>query len=274
MGPGLLHRLLAYPLTRGLDVDDPRTTLLRREIIQNKAFLNRIYREWYARLAASMRPDARFLELGSGAGFFRKLMPNLITSELFSTPGVEQIVDAQQLPFSKDELDGIVMTDVFHHIPDVARFFREATRCIKAGGQVLMIEPWNTSWSRWVYQRLHSEPFAPDSGWNIPSTGPLSGANGALPWIVFERDRERFQREFPEWSIESIELLMPFSYLLSGGVSLRALVPGWTYRPVRWIENQFNQRRWAMFAIIKLKKARSFDAPNGLTGQTVLVNLS
>jgi SAM-dependent methyltransferase len=255
MAPGLFHRLLAHPLTTGLDVDDPRTTLLRREIVQRKAFLNRIYREWYARLAAGMRPDDRFLELGSGAGFFRLFAPNLITSEVFSTPGVDRIVDAQQLPFSKDELDGIVMTDVFHHIPDVARFFREATRCVKAGGQVLMIEPWNTPWSRWVYRRLHPEPFEPDGGWVIPGTGPLSGANGALPWILFERDRERFQREFPEWRIESIELLMPFSYLLSGGVSLRALVPGWIYRPMRWIEDKFNQRRWAMFALIKLRKA-------------------
>jgi SAM-dependent methyltransferase len=251
---GLFHRVLAYPLTRGLDVDDPRTTLLRRETIQKKAFLNQIYREWYGRLADSIKPNARFLELGSGAGFFRKFVSSLITSELFSTPDVDRIVDAHQLPFSNDELDGIVMTDVLHHIPDVARFFREATRCVKAGGQVLMIEPWNTPWSKWVYQRLHSEPFQPEGGWTIPSTGPLSGANGALPWILFERDRDRFQGEFPEWRIESIELLMPFSYLLSGGVSLRALVPGWAYRPVRWAESKLNQKQWAMFALIKLKK--------------------
>lgn len=251
---GLFHRILAYPLTRGLDVDDPRTTLLRREIIQKKAFLNQIYREWYGRLADSIRPNARFLELGSGAGFFRKFVSSLITSELFSTPGVDRIVDAHQLPFSDGALDGIVMTDVLHHIPDVARFFREATRCIKVGGQVLMIEPWNTPWSQWVYQRLHSEPFQPEAGWTIPSTGPLSGANGALPWILFERDRDRFQGEFPEWCIESIELLMPFSYLLSGGVSLRAFVPGWMYRPIRWFESKIDQRRWAMFALIKLRK--------------------
>jgi SAM-dependent methyltransferase len=260
---GFFQRILAYPTTRGMDVDDPQTTLLRREIIQKKVFLNRIYCEWYARLALNIRPDSRFLELGSAAGFFRKFVPDVITSELFPLPGVDRVVDARLLPFSNGELDGIVMTDVLHHIPDVARFFSEATRCVKAGGQVLMIEPWNTPWSRWVYQRLHSEPFLPREGWVIPSTGPLSGANGALPWIVFARDRERFQGEFPEWRIESIELLMPFSYLLSGGVSLRAFVPGWLYRPVRWIENKFNQKRWAMFALIKLKKLDSSFNPSG-----------
>jgi SAM-dependent methyltransferase len=252
---GLFHRILAHPLTKGMDIDDPQTTLLRREIIRKKVFLNHIYCEWYARLAVSMQPDSLFLELGSAAGFFRKFAPKLITSELFSVPGVDRIVDAQHLPFANDELDGIVMTDVLHHIPDVACFFQEATRCIKAGGQVLMIEPWNTPWSRWVYQRLHSEPFQPDGGWTIPPAGPLSSANGALPWILFERDRERFAKEFPKWRIGSIELLMPFSYLLSGGVSLRALLPGWAYQPIRWIENRLNQKRWAMFALIRLQKS-------------------
>jgi len=251
---GLLNRILAHPSTQGLDVDDPRTTALRRRIIQEKAFLNHIYREWYQRLAACMPADARFLELGSAAGFFNQFVTSLITSELFPTPGVDRIVDAQHLPFARGELDGIVMTDVLHHIPDVSRFFKEASRCIKFGGQVLMVEPWNTPWSRWIYQRLHSEPFDLGAGWTIPNTGPLSGANGALPWILFERDKKRFQAEFPEWHIESVNLLMPFSYLLSGGVSMRAFVPGWAYRPVRWLESKLNQKRWAMFALIKLRR--------------------
>jgi SAM-dependent methyltransferase len=250
----LLRRLLAHPSTKGLDVDDPRTTLLRREIIREKTFLNKIYREWYARLAASIKPDAVFLELGSGAGFLKEFVSKLITSEVFPLDGMDRVVDAHALPFSDSELDGIVMTDVLHHIPDVAQFFHEAGRCIKPGGQVLMIEPWKTRWSSWVYGRLHSEPFDAGGGWTIPPAGPLSGANGALPWIVFERDRPRFESEFPQWRIDSIELLMPFSYLLSGGVSMRTLVPAWAYGSIRWAEAKLNQKRWAMFAMIKMTK--------------------
>jgi SAM-dependent methyltransferase len=252
----LFHRLIAHPLTIGMDVDDPRTTALRGEIIRRKAFLNQLYREWYMRLAGSMPRGSRFLELGSAAGFLSEFVPNLITSDVFATPGVARIVDARNLPFADGELDGIVMIDVLHHIPEVARFFREASRCIRSQGTILMIEPWNTPWSRWVYQRLHSEPFQPESDWNIPNTGPLSGANGALPWILFERDHDRFADEFPEWRVESIELLMPLSYLLSGGVSLRAFAPGWAYRPIRWLESKLNQKKWAMFALISLLKIR------------------
>ena len=96
-------------------------------------------------------------------------------------PGVDRVVDARALAFDDNALDGIVMVDVLHHIPDVSLFFQEASRCVKAGGLVVMIEPWHTPWSRWVYQNLHHEPFEPTSDWTIPASGPLSGANGALP---------------------------------------------------------------------------------------------
>lgn len=41
----IFNKILGHPLTRGLSVDDPRTTLLRRSIIQDKAFLRALYSE-------------------------------------------------------------------------------------------------------------------------------------------------------------------------------------------------------------------------------------
>lgn len=249
----VLTRFIEHPLTRGLSVDDPQTTSLRREIIQDKVFLRDIYHEWYARLAASLPEKGEVLELGSGAGFFSDFRPNVITSEIFPTGNIQLVADACRLPFSNHSLDAIVMTDVFHHIPDVKSFLYEATRCVRPGGKLLMIEPWRTKWSQWVYVNLHPEPFIPSAGWDIPRSGPLSGANGALPWIVFERDRKIFEELFPAWRVENIEPMMPFSYLLSGGVSLRSLMPGWSRGIVRRIEQLFNQKNWAMFAFIELE---------------------
>jgi hypothetical protein len=40
---------------------------------------------------------------------------------------------------------------------------------------------------------------------------------------VFDRERTIFREEFPEPPTESIDLLLPFAYLLCGGVSLSAL---------------------------------------------------
>jgi hypothetical protein len=119
-----------------------------------------------------------------------------------------------------------------------------------------MVEPWNTAWGRLVYRRLHHEPFDPAAGWTVAPSGPLTGANGALPWILFERDRERFRRRFPEWRILRADPLMPLAYLLSGGVSLRSLAPGWAYACVRGLERSVPglERAAGMFASIALER--------------------
>jgi SAM-dependent methyltransferase len=252
---GFFHRWLAHPLTRGKDIDDPQTTALRLQIIRSKPFLRKLYEEWYRHIATHFPSDARVLELGSGAGFLKEFIPQLITSELFSTPGVELVIDAQAIAMADASLDGVVMTDVLHHIPDCTSFFHETARVIRPGGRVVMIEPWNTAWSRWVYQHLHHEPFEPDAlEWRIPISGPLSGANGALPWIIFQRDRALFESRHPQWALIDIVPAMPLAYLLSGGVSLRSFLPGWVYRPVRFLEQHCNEGSWAMFAMITLKR--------------------
>ena len=224
----LLHALLAHPRTRGLDLDDPKTTALRASILSEKAFLRRIYEQWCQDLAAAVPPGpGRVLELGSGAGFLKDRLPEIISSDLLTVPGLDLVADARALPLATGSLKAVLMTNVLHHIPDPRAFFTESARCVRPGGVIAMIEPWVTPWSRFVYRRLHPEPFNPEAPhWTLPPAGPLSGANGALPWIIFHRDRPRFARLFPQWSVRSVRPIMPFMYLASGGVSLRALQPG------------------------------------------------
>ncbi len=254
----MLRSILAHPLTRGRSIDDPVTTALRRSIVISKPFLRAIYRDWYRAIRERV-PDGSgsVLELGSGAGFFEEFLPGVITSEVFECPGVQRIVDARQLPFAAGELRGIVMTDVLHHIPDAAAFFREAARCLRPGGVVTMVEPWVSPWSRLIYTHLHHEPFEPGvERWDFPAKGPLSDANGALPWILFERDRKRFEAEFPSLKIEEIRPMMPFRYLVSGGVSMRNLMPGFTTPLWKLVEKtcEPQMKRLAMFSLISLRR--------------------
>jgi len=254
----MLRKWLAHPDTRGLDVDDPHLTQLRRKIIAEKSFLCKIYREWYLAIAASLPAgDGRVLEIGSGAGFLQEFIPGLVRSEVFVCPGMDVLLDALTLPIAAGSLRAIVMTDVLHHLPEPRRFFFEAARCVRAGGVIAMIEPWVSPWSRWVYGHLHHEPFNPEAtDWSFPSAGPLSGANGALPWILFERDRARFTREFPEWAIHTIEPQMPFRYLVSGGVSMRSLMPGAAFGIWRGLENSMHplMKYIAMFSLVVLER--------------------
>ena len=250
--------MLAHPLTRGMSVDDPRTTELRAQIIREKGFLRQIYVAWYRLLLESVpHGDGAILEIGCGGGFLKEMLPEIIASEVFPTPRADIVLDGRLLPFGANSLKAVLMVDVLHHVPEPAVFLREASRCVRPGGACLMIEPWNTGWARWVYRHLHHEPFEPNGGWTIPSSGPLSGANGALPWILFERDRNIFREQFPEWRISSIRALMPFVYLASGGVATRSLLPSWAYKVLRGVEQFFPgfDRVAGMFAFIALERA-------------------
>ena len=258
MPAALLRRLLAHPLSASLDLDDPATTEARKRILLEKPFLHAIYREWYTTLAASLpEGSAPVLELGSGAGFCAEYIPGLITSDVFPCSNAQIVLDACALPFPENSLRALVMTNVLHHTHDVRRFFAEAVRCLLPGGKILMVEPWVTPWSSFVYRRLHHEDFAPNAAaWDISGHGPLSGANVALPWIVFDRDRQNFEREFPQLHIETIRPFLPFRYLLSGGVSLRSLAPGFTHGLWAGLERRLESQmdRVAMFAFVAVAR--------------------
>lgn len=255
----MLKNVLTHPLARGTSLDLPETTVLRRRIIKEKRFLRRIYEHWYAMLAAAIPPgEGEVLELGAGAGFFKETFPECLNSEIFFMPGMDIICDGCRLPLTDASLRALVMTDVLHHLPRVEDFFREMDRCVRPGGVVAMVEPWVTPWSRIIFSRLHHEPFLPETPhWHFESSGPLSGANGALPWIVFVRDRKRFFSLCPGWRVERIHLMMPLRYLLSGGVSLRSLAPAWSYEFWAGLESCLApvMRHIAMFACIVLRKA-------------------
>lgn len=251
-------RWLQHPLTRDLDLDDPRTTVLRRRILREKAFLRRTYDEWFDHLIAALPDgDRPVLEIGTGASFLAERLPGLIRSDLLPLPGLDLVLDGLRLPFADASLGALLMTNTLHHIREPERFLRQAARCVAVGGTVAMVEPWVSRWSRWVYRALHHEPFEPETPeWTLPSGGPLSTANGALPWILFARDRERFERRLPMWKIRSIAPTMPFRYLLSGGMAYRALMPAATFPVWRAIERLLApwHETWACFAVVVLER--------------------
>lgn len=253
----VLRRALSHPLASTLDPDDPRAPEVHRAIIRQKRALRDIYDEWYAALADAVGSRGPVFEIGSGAGYLADRLPGLVTSDVRATPAARLVCDALALPVRDGALGALVMTNALHHLPDAAQFLDEAARALRPGGRLAMIEPWVSSWSRFVYGRLHHEPFDPDAtAWSISGTGPLSAANGALPWIMFVRDRQRFEREHPEWGIAVVRPGWPLRYLLSGGVSLRSLIPPGAAGVCRALD-RFLERRadsWAMFALIVLER--------------------
>jgi SAM-dependent methyltransferase len=256
-----MKHFLKHPLALNLNLDSQDAPSVHSQIIRSKPFLQKIYHEWYQSILLNL-PDqsGRILELGSGGGYLKDFFPDIITSDIQQNKNVDIILDGRYLPFSASSLDAIVMVDVFHHLPDVDRFLQESMRCLTTKGRIIMVEPWITTWSAIIYKHLHHEPCLPESErWEFPDTGPLSGANLALPWIVFKRDQNVFLDKYRSLKIKQIETDWPFVYLLSGGVSMRTLVPKRSYPLCRRIERLLSpgMKHLAMFATIVLEKEGS-----------------
>lgn len=244
-----IRNMMYHPLARGLDLDSSEATEVHAILIRKKAFLRKQY-EWYYRqfVAAGQRsPDGLRMEIGSGGGFLSKQIPDLITVDLRPGVEVDLAASACALPIDSMSVGAIFMLNVLHHLSDVRSFFKEAVRVLRPDGRLMMIEPFVSPFSRWVYRYLHHEPFDPDqTDWSIEWTGSMSSANCALPWIVFVRDRRMFENEFQKLQIRNITPHTAFTYLLSGGVSMRSFLPGTAFEPLAAAEAAMGRAlKWA-----------------------------
>lgn len=220
--------------------------------------MKRLYNDWYSVFIKKARTvkNGRYLEIGSGGGFLKEVFPEVITSDILSLPGVDQVFSAEQLPFQENELGCIMMMNVFHHIPKPYLFLKEAERCLVKGGKIVMIEPANSNLGRFIYKRYHYEPFDEAGAREIEPGHRLSNSNQALPYIYFERDLEQFKKEFPTLKISSIRYHSPFSYIISGGVSRSAMLPYFTYGLVKageWLLSPFS-KQLGLFCTIEIEK--------------------
>jgi len=81
---GLIDRLKLPELRDIENLDDPDVTLLHARIIREKPFLKRVYIDFYKQFA-ELVPEHRgkiLVELGSGGGFIKEVINNVITSEV------------------------------------------------------------------------------------------------------------------------------------------------------------------------------------------------
>jgi len=137
--------------------------MLRRLIIAGEPSLSGIYRDWCQGIQEHLPDEARsVLELGSGGGFLKDMLPTLITSDVLRIADVDVVAAAERIPFADASLRAIVMFNVSHHVSDPREFLVEASRCMPAPGVLCMVEPWVRWWSRRVYA-FHSEPFDPEA---------------------------------------------------------------------------------------------------------------
>jgi len=219
---------LKEPSLRGLQPGTPEFFAAQKAMILRRPLLKRCYDGWYEQLlrdANSVPSPGIILELGAGSGYLKELQPSVITSDVTENVA-DRVIDARQMPFATNSVRALLLTHVFHHIPDVNAFFKEAQRVLVAGGVISMIEVAHTPLARFFFRNFHHEPYADGCReWAFAQNDSMMDSNQALSWMVFVRDRREFEDRYPALKIESLSWLPWFGYLASGGVTMRHLIP-------------------------------------------------
>lgn len=255
--PGFLKE----PSLQGLRAGSPEFFARQKALIKSRPLLKRCYDDWYARMltdVSTVTVPGMLVELGSGGSYLKGLEPSLVTSDVVE--GVaDQVIDARRLPFPDASLRAILLTHVLHHIPDLEAFFREAQRALVPGGVISMIEVAHTPFARLFFKNLHHEPYRDEQHeWTFGQQDSMMDSNQALSWMVFVRDRARFEALFPGLKIECFAFTPWFTYLVSGGVTMRDLIPRFLTAPLCGIEWLLTPLR-GVFALhwhIRVRKKR------------------
>jgi SAM-dependent methyltransferase len=230
---------LKDPLLKDLQPGSPEFFAAQKAILLNRPLLKRCYDDWYARLlrdARSARQPGVIVELGSGGGYLKDLEPSIVTSDVVDNVA-DRVIDARHLPFADNSVRALLLTHVFHHIPDADAFFKEAERALVPGGVISMIEVAHTPFARFFFKNFHHEPYEDDRReWSFAQNDSMMDSNQALSWMVFARDRAEFEKRHPALKIEGMSFLPWLTYLLSGGVTARNLIPNWMNGLLIWIE--------------------------------------
>ena len=139
---------------------------------ERKPALRRIYRAFYDEIAAALPRDVPGLtvELGSGMGNIKEVLPDCITTDIFPNPWLDRVENAYALNFPDHSVARLILFDVWHHLQYPGAALREFRRVLAPGGAVVLFEPAMGLLGRAVYGLFHHEPLGLGQpiAWDIP----------------------------------------------------------------------------------------------------------
>jgi len=227
-----------------MDTQAQEQLLRHRRVWEQKPILRRVYQEeFFARLLAVRKPGGVSVEVGAGPGFFKRSAKDIVSTDLIWCPWLDTIADAQRLPFRSNSVANVFGLDMLHHLATPMTFLAEVSRVLVPGGRLILVEPWITPFSYFIFRFLHQERCdLSETPWTSTSSGaPVEkmafDGNQAIPYLMFGRkNRSRTLGGLPDLKITTLEPFCLFAYLLSGGFNHLSLLPEWLYPAVSGFE--------------------------------------
>jgi SAM-dependent methyltransferase len=234
--------------------------LEHRAVWERKPTLARLYRNEFFSRMDTFAPPGRVIEVGAGPGFYKLHRPDVIALDVVRASWLDLCADCLALPFRASSVDAVVGLDVLHHLTDPVRFLIESRRVLRTGGRLVLVEPWNTPMSRFVYTHLHHEEFdlswSPKAECDATGIAPFEG-NQAIPFLVFGRHWPTIALEVTGLDLVHREEFSFLGYLLSCGFRRSNLLPSRAYGPVMRFEHRtarFWRRAAALRSLIVLER--------------------
>lgn len=223
---------------------DPHQDVIEknRQLWTRKPVLQRSYKELFrlASMHLSQLAKPTIVELGSGMGHIREVIPDVIRTELFSLPWIDRIENAYKLSFEDESVSDLISTDVFHHLKYPGTALIEFHRVLRKGGRVILLEPCMSLLGLLVYGVFHKEPIALRNeiqwlapvGWS-PENLEYHAAQGNATRIFLGN---QYRSNLTAWKNIKTIRLSALAYAASGGYSGPQLYPTGMYSFVKSLE--------------------------------------
>ena len=213
-----------------------------RQAWQRKPVLQLAYRDFHRRIAEHVDPSVpgKIVELGSGIGNIRDVIPNCVRTDLFANPWIDQVENAYGLTFKDGEVSHLILFDVFHHLEHPRTALRECRRVLAPRGRVIIFDPYVSLTGRIVYGPLHHEPIGDDR--RIAADSPSSFDPRQHSYYAAQGNATRvfWKRDTPEvldgWEVVARERIGAWAYALTGGYSKPQLYPTALYPVMRGLD--------------------------------------
>ncbi len=192
---------------------------------QRKAQLRAVYRGFHERIASRIdrKVPGQIVELGSGMGSIKEVIPDCVTTDLFANPWLDRQENAYRLSFADGTVSNLILFDVWHHLRYPATALAEFRRVLAPEGRVIVFDPAISITGRVIYGLFHHEPVAMrlPITWDAPEgfkagDADYFAAQGAATRIFW---RCTSPERLAAWTLLEATPLPSFEYFATGGFS-------------------------------------------------------
>jgi SAM-dependent methyltransferase len=192
---------------------------------ERKAQLRAVYRSFHELIASRLdrQIPGQIVELGSGMGAIKEVIPDCVTTDLFPNPWLDRQENAYALTYADGSVSHLILFDVWHHLRYPATALAEFRRVLAPGGRLIVFDPAMSWTGRFIYGFFHHEPLGLGQAvtWHAPAGFKPTdvdyfAAQGSATRIFWRREAPE---QLADWELCEATPLASFEYFATGGFS-------------------------------------------------------